>query len=425
MPSTRTFASARQQLIHLNELDSAIYRVAETLAGGRRPVANAALPVVDEAPTVLSPDLSLALARLWAVAALRLCLSSGGDRPGSVLRGPPERRRRAPLRLTADDEETPDGVRLDTSLPNAEVVDGDALGDANADTADEDAALDPQRPFDDRTLLVMGPTLPRLVTQLATEIIPRLQTPSTSRGILPEGLSRPDRQRLKRLVGGSGRQPGDHLALWCCLQNLPRLDLTHLWVEAISQTITRASPLVALAQLDPEVPLRAEECVRGPMLRLLELVGPGLGRAWIDRTQFLIRRATDADTLATGCRAIHKQLTRLLKALDGRCRLDVVDGILIWAAALPSLVPTDTRARLVRLPGITSMAQRDTLIAAVDSLFAVVDVLDATTLPVRHSRYGDERALEGRLLAERWEPFETERPAIAAARQALLGVLAG
>lgn len=421
-PTARTLGQALQTTVALDGDDAAIYRVAETLCGGRRPVS---VPVVvaTEAPATLSPPLSLAIARLSAVAALRTAIDAGADRDATILRGPPERRRRAPLALTAFDD-TSAGL-ADASAPAAIPTDDDEDIAATTDEGDDDDIIETvsSGAFDDDSLLVMSGMVPRFLARLAVEVLPRTVSADGQRVVT--ALGRTDRQALKRLSGPTAKTAGDHLIAWTWSRHLKRLDLNTAWLDALRPILPRISTWVALATLDTSVPLRGAQCVRGPMLRLIELLGPGLGQSWVDAVDEQLRFAADAEHLAAACRAIHRQLTRVLEALDHHQRLDLLEPLLVFSAALPRLIPDTFRGRLARLPGVRSMAQRDQLIEAVVLLFAVVDAIVDVAAPLRSARYGDDRFLEGQLVRERWESFEPLRPAIAAARHTLLGTVEG
>ena len=77
----------------------------------------------------------------------------------------------------------------------------------------------------------------------------------------------------------------------------------------------------------------------------------------------------------------------------------------------------------MRLPGVTTMADRDRVVSAVGAVFEVLDVVDEVGRALAATRYGDERFVEARLVAGLLEPLQRERAALDGVRRALTNVV--
>jgi hypothetical protein len=116
-----------------------------------------------------------------------------------------------------------------------------------------------------------------------------------------------------------------------------------------------------------------------------------------------------------------RRVRRVLQLLDDAGRLDLAGVLVEFACALPAALPVDTRAQLVRLPGVTTMADRDRVVAAVAAAFQIVDDLQRRGQLVADSRYGDDRWTEARVVRGWLQRLVHARASIDAARHALVG----
>lgn len=361
--------------------DADVYLIAETLLGHRRGE-RFEQPPVGDAP---SPTLALALARLTPIALLRFLHARGSERPVRV------------LRARGDTVVVKDGALLDND---------DDGGDGT---------------FDLRCQL-----WPMAVFRLTRDLLPLVER---RRGAghepLLQGLGRTARQRLREGLAAPATATGDHVAFACAHEHLPRLGLPTAFEVFMGRGLAAASPYAHLHRLDDAElpPLDTAALLRPPLVRLLELTGPGLGEGWARSLRRAVAHSADIDELMARSRAFSRALVSLVQALDRAARLDLLEGVVAFLLALPGVLPEDTRARLVRLPGVVTMADRDRVVAAVAGAFDVLDAVDAVTRALAMVRFGDERFVEARTVAAVIAPLQAHRAALDAARRALTGVV--
>lgn len=372
----------RQIPLRLPVGDADVYILAESLLGQRRGER------FEQAPTTDTPSttLSLALARLTAIGLLRFLWSQGSERPARALRPHGERVVVVDVALSGNDD------------------DGAAGG------------LD----------LRCSDAWPAAIWRLAKDVMPVIER-RRGAGHEPglQGLGRTERQRLRELLGARATATGDHVAFACAHEHLARLGLPTSFETFIGRGMATASPFAHLYRLDdPDAgTLDAAALLRPPLVRLVELCGPGLGAAWAKALKRSISHSADIDELTARARALSRSLLAFVQAADLATRLDLLEGVVGFLCALPAVLPEDTRPRLVRLPGVVSMADRDRVVTAVAGAFEVLDHVDAVVRTLQSSRFGDERFTEARTVAAILTPLQEARPAIEAARKALTGVV--
>jgi|GEM_PF-1442619 len=386
-PLPRRVDEVRQAPLSLGVGEADVYLLAESLLGQRR------LERFEVAPSSAAPSdtLTLALARLLPVGLLRFIGSQGGERAGRALRR--------------------NGQRVD-------VVDL-ALSDAV-----DDVAVD----FDDphAFTLRVSSAWPTAVWVLATDLMPlvekRREHTFTS-GLA--GLGRTDRQRLRTSLPPPATLSGDHLAYACAVDCLPRLGLPTAFETLMARAFAAGSPLAHLYRLDDGElrHLDVDALLRPPLSRSLELLGPGLASSWHRQVRRVLSHSADIDEVIARCTVVSHHLTRLVEAMDRACRLDLLESVVAFLGTLAEAIPAETRGRLLRLPGVTTMADRDRVVAAVAGIFGVVDVVDRVAAGVATARFGDDRFVEARVTAGAMAPLAITRPALEAARRALTGVV--
>jgi hypothetical protein len=107
--------------------------------------------------------------------------------------------------------------------------------------------------------------------------------------------------------------------------------------------------------------------------------------------------------------------------------MDLARSVARFLAVLPARVippSLDVRAHALRLPGTTSMAERD---EALQSVLAVVDLriaLDEARLQLGSQRYGDDRYEEGQVFVRMLEDeLVPHRDAVEALARTLSGAV--
>jgi hypothetical protein len=375
---------ARHVVVTLGPGDADAFLVAESLLGHRRGEG------FEQPPSTSSPSpaLGLALARLSAVGLQRFLLARGSERPARVLRTRGERIVVVDGALSLNDDDGGDGA------------------------------------FD----LRCGARWANGVFRIARDLMPLMERRRGGVERSLSGLGRTERQRLRELFVGdetTAMGTGDHVAFACAHEHVGRLLLPGAFEVFLGRALAQASPFAHLHRLDdPECgALDVAALVRPPLVRLVELCGPGLSTTWREGLRRIVQHAADVDEVVARGRHFARQLEAFVRGLDGAARLDLLEGVVAFIVALPTVLPPDTRARLVRLPGVTTMADRDRVVTAVGAVFAVLDVVDEVGRALAATRFGDERFVEARLVAGLLEPLRRERTAVDAARRALTGVV--
>ncbi len=336
-------------LLHLTlpigEADVAI--VAELLVGKNRGARFWQAPSPSSSP---SPSLRLAVARVLSVGCLRFLLAVGGERERTVLRHGRRQRGR--------------------------------LWDAHLNVD-----VDPS----------FSPMAFSLVWNLATTVLP-LALGRGEKSSLAE-LSRDERTTLKRALTLPARTAFDHV--WCALalENCAALRLPDAVDVAVRRNLSASSPLCAL--LAPDDPDRADVDVAAllapSVVRLLEVTDSAIAAAFVRSLKQIWTRSLDAVEFAARCQAFTRLLLALVGAFDAHQRLDLLGPVARLLAAVPVVLPHDARARLLQRPGVTTMADRDRVVAALQGLCDVALVLDQLRGRLQGERYGDDRYDEAQL----------------------------
>ncbi|MDP2340881.1 MAG: hypothetical protein Q8O67_07990 [Deltaproteobacteria bacterium] len=365
----------------VGEADVAV--VAELLVGKNRGERFMQAPT----STVPSDTLRLAVARVLAVGVLRFCLASGGSRARAVLRPDANgigRRQRGRL--------------WDASL-----------------NVDVDAAFSPMA-FD-------------LVWNLSTIVLPLAQK-RAEQSVLVE-LSREERRILKKAVLAPAHTAFDHALCVLALENRNGLRLPDVVDDAVRRGLLAASPWCALMIADePAGPGPAADvdvdalCAPG-VIRLLEVADDVLAAAFLKRLRHLWSRSTDGKEFIARCQAFTRVLQTLLRALDESMRLDLLGPIARLVAGIPEALPKDARARLLLRPGVTTMADRDRTVVALQGICDLSLALDDVRARLQDERYGDDRYDEAQLTLRTLDDHlgPPQREAVAAFTRALSGAV--
>ncbi len=421
-PSTTstTVAAIRATPVRLPAGDADVYLLAEAILGRRRSERYEHPPDVD-AP---SPALRLALARTIPVALLRFVETGGGERDARVLRGDvngPGGRRLIDVALSAGSDLNDDDVASAGDADDADAKDGarDASGGGGGDGGDEanggDGVVDSR--FTLRTS-----AFPNTIWTLATVALPLFERRRQENTLHLQGLGRTDRARLRQGLAEKARLTGDHLAYAAASHHLHRLGLLPAFHAYLARQLAGASPLAQLWLLDDTdlSALDVDALLRPPLSRCLELLTPLLSDVLVATIRRVVTTSQDRTELRLKMAAVVGTLRRLIAAIDGAQRTDLLAIVVGVAASLHQAVPVETRARLLRLPGVVTMADRDLVVSHVAEVFSIVDDVDAVAATVAAARYGDDRAIEARLLPTVMAPLVTHRDAVDAARRALL-----
>jgi hypothetical protein len=374
----------RHVSITLGPGEADVYLVAESLLGQRRGEGFEQPPTA----TAPSPALGLALARLTAVGLQRFLLSRGSERPARVLRRHGERVVVVDGALSANDDDGGDGL-IDLRCSERWVG---------------------------------------AVFRIARDLMPLVQRRRGAPESTMSELGRTDRQRLREFMAPAPSTTmgvGDHVAFACAHEHVGRLVLPTSFEVLLGRAFAAASPFAHLHRPDdPECgALDSAALLRPPLVRLLELAGPGLATTWRDALRRVVQQGADIDEVVARGRHLGRVLVSFVRALDGAGRLDLLEGVVAFLLALPTVLPPETRARLVRLPGVTTMADRDRVVSAVGVVFEVLDVVDEVGRALALTRYGDERFAEARLVAGLLEPLRRERAVLDGVRRALTNVV--
>ena len=387
---TRSFA------LGLGESDVAI--VAEMLMGKNRGDRFATAPAASSSSgSSPSPLLQQALARILAAGCLRYLLGSGGAQARTVLR--------------------------------------DLMNDVISDGATGRKQRRHGRMWDPPLNVGFAPAFSDMpmdfLWKLGTIVLPLVEKrkETLQRSVVVE-LTRDEKKALARARPLPATQPLDHVFCVLALRNKEALRLPDSIEALYVSRLVQASPLAALFYVDEagdddggSDDIAVDVLLLPQHVRLLELCDVALGAALVRRLHVLWRSG-NADELVRRCRRLRGRLQSWVRALDEAGRLDLLGPICQVVAAIPVELPQDARARLVRLAGVVTMADRDRVVAAVDSVVSLSVLLDELTTRMQAERYGDDRYEEAqltlRVLGDVWAP---RRDAVFAFSRALTGAV--
>lgn len=392
--------------LRLGEADVAI--LAEQLVGKSRGER------FQQAPPLPTPSttLRLAVARVLATGCLRFLLQSGGGRARSVLRN--GRRQRGRLwdpALNAGFDATFSALPLTLLWDLATVV--LPLAERRQETLQRSVLAELTR--EERRALVRA--LPKPMTSTAAPKTAATTATATTTHLL------------------------DHVFVVLALEHRNSLRLPDVVEEVVRQALIGCSPLAALFYADEAVPDGggtgggkgaddahigagiAALCAPGPV-RLLEVCDGALGDALLKRLRLVWSRSADGADFTRRCARFAGRVRSLVDGLEQNRRLDLLGPVARLVAALPDELPGDARARLVRLPGVTTMSDRDGVVTALNGIVDLALVLDDVRARMQAERYGDDRYEEAQLtLAVLDDVLKPRRDAVTAFARALSGAV--
>jgi hypothetical protein len=270
------------------------------------------------------------------------------------------------------------------------------------------------------------------VWRLCTVILPLAEKRlTTARQATLAELSREERRLVTRARPPRAVTALDHVFCALAVENRAALRLPEVIDAPLRQGLVQASPLAALFCADEARAADAgadavdvDALCAPDLVRLLEVCDDALAASLVRRLNSVWTRAADGDDFGRRCHAIARNVQALLRALDEAGRLDLVGPVARLVAALPDELPRDARARLLRLPGVTTMADRDRVVAALQGVVDLGVALDDIRARLQAERYGDERYEEAQLaLRVLDDSYAPRRDDVAAFSRALSGAV--
>lgn len=242
-----------------------------------------------------------------------------------------------------------------------------------------------------RTLWVEGAAqLPALVGQTRTE------------------ADRGARKALRRVLPDQATEVGDWVFFHLASRGLGSFRLFDDDLRVLRERLARQSPLALL--LSPRGELSRKELrdafnrLTDPAsVRVLECVEDRVASAWLSaaRTLWSERTSVPASLRTPRWASLGRALEAYLDAVDESRRLDLARPVMRFAGDLMSEVfvapGEDLRTELSRSMGVTSMAQREELLAAVGSVAGAVQRVFALRDRMATERYGDARYAEAQV----------------------------
>lgn len=218
----------------------------------------------------------------------------------------------------------------------------------------------------------------------------------------PPNLSREERRQLGVTVPAACVTAFDDVFCVLAHEKLERLRLAEPIAAFLGRGLLASSPLLRLLAPHDAVdvdlaPSSLAALVRTPgHARLLELFGPRLARSWVAAVRG-VWRTGEREGFVARCESVRATLAAYVDAVDAAGRLDLAAPVAAFVVQLPTVVPKDARERLVRLPGVVTMADRDVVVGALAGVVDVAGVVDAVDARLHAERYGDERYEEAQL----------------------------
>jgi hypothetical protein len=309
-----------------------------------------------------SPTLRLAIARTLAVGSLAWLHDAGGAQPRTVLRRTDARGR---------------AVRRTGTLTDAALNEGEGA----LSLACSQAALN-------------------FLWNLCTTVLPQATTTTTSRTTTTTTTTT-ESEALPNVDVPPPETTGDHVFFALAHSNLGRLALPARVEQSLASRLRRASPLAALLTPDASGPSTTDRSfvdVVGPgLVRVFECVEPAVTRAWGAAVRSAWENARHADELIARCVALHAAGRQWLQVIDEVGRTDLVAPVVALVTSLVTTLPPDPRSRLLRLPGVATMTDRDRVVAALADVANLAGALDDLRARLLAERYGDDRFEEARI----------------------------
>jgi hypothetical protein len=135
--------------------------------------------------------------------------------------------------------------------------------------------------------------------------------------------------------------------------------------------------------------------------RLLELVDEPLAASWLQRLGALVLHSADLADLRARAQTFALTINTLIDACDAAHMTHVLRPVALFLArAHVDAIPErfDVRAHAVRVPGVTSMADRDEVLQLIGAIHAAARRLDELRARLVRERYGDERHEEAQVV---------------------------
>ena len=160
------------------------------------------------------------------------------------------------------------------------------------------------------------------------------------------------RERGRKLFRGFATRPattaGDHVFFVLAHTNVPKLRLSPGSEQRARSRLRAGSGLARLMSPAEDGPVFSGALLADPhTLRVLELLLPAIGLAW-KRSLPLTWQAESLEVALSRCRTFRATIDRWIAELDRRGRLNLLDPVVNLLAAVPELVPSDLRERLVQ-----------------------------------------------------------------------------
>lgn len=236
--------------------------------------------------------------------------------------------------------------------------------------------------------------------------------------------ARKKRRALKEMFPVTeGGRDGDWVFFMMAHRAVPGFALAPEEERQVLRALRRASPLAGLYALDlqEESSTLAAERVSWLLapgtVRLLECSQERLARSWEQALLALWSRADTVPNLLPLWKALNRALAAYVAAVDAARRCDLLRPLLRMLAVIPSKVMVGggdvARAKVIALPGWTSIKERDEMLASVRAVTDLGARMNRLREEFILERYGDDRYEEAQLFLRAYaEEFADKRPAL-------------
>ena len=225
-------------------------------------------------------------------------------------------------------------------------------------------------------------------------------------------VTRADRQLVKAAAPEGFDGVGDLVFFALAHERAPALQLPSSLEALFRHELRRTVPLALL--FGPDDADVGHEAARASLaqlmapgpLRVIECIDDALVDAWLARFRSVLLHSDDRASFLAGMRAFGSTLSTWLWLLDGAGRTDLARAVARFLALLPvRAVPAnlDLRNHALRLPGTSSMADRDEALRAALEVVDLRLVLDDVRQRLGNERYGDERYEEAQIFVRMLE----------------------